>query len=194
MNWDLLKYNVIEKPVSEVCKELLQLEEFKSTNRDNEKIIKYICVLYDPNTPLVKGYPRFEERQNYAIQLADLSNHVKVEQIKTLEEDRVAKMAFAFLTKIFHNILWREYIILNHELNEFTQLRIEPIKKDDKMDDKKVMEAAEKKGKLRQQCTEIINEIARLEEKIFGKDETLVNYVKKRFSTPEQVMNVQTIR
>lgn len=165
-------------------------------------VMKYLLYLYDPGTDLNREFVRLEDRKNKA---ADYSGLNKINEIKIL--DKIYDSTHAdtldviqvLLTEEYHDIDYREWQTLQHELDEYTSARwerVESKRRKSKKDgeelqtstgaNKSSMETLNLKSKLREECQKIIDRIKQYEEKIFGAHIDIKELAyRSRFTNPE---------
>jgi hypothetical protein len=164
--------------------------------------MKYLIYLYDPGTDLNREFVRLEDRKNKA---ADYSGLSKISDIKILDKifdsthADILDVIQVLLTEEYHDIDYREWQTLQHELDEYTSARWERVEskrrkgkkgEEDVVQstgaDKSSMETLNLKSKLREECQKIIDRIKQYEEKIFGAHVDIKELAyKSRFDNPE---------
>ncbi len=119
--------------------DLFRLPEFKALRdkADWQKLVKYICFLYDPGSELIQEFQNLQERKEAAAieagYLRDKSGNWPDELVEAMAinnaEIHAAIMAFL---KIFRNHEWTDIAVTEQELEEFQNLRLWAINKEGK--------------------------------------------------------------
>ena len=114
--------------------ELFKLPEFKrlKIRPDWEKIVRYICFLYDPDSELVKEFPDLTERKEAAATEAGYTRDeqgkwpIPLKMIMDIRDEEVYEAILEFL-KIFRNHEWTDIVVTEQEMWEFQKLRLQAI-------------------------------------------------------------------
>jgi hypothetical protein len=169
--------------------ELNKHAEFRKIPKSrSDAVIKYLILLYDPQSHLLKEYHDLKERKEAALVLANIPKWGKgyadyVDDMVNLTDPIVLNAVMCLLVKVYHNRKYTEWQTLQQELEEYTRRRLNLITA---KDDKDEMAALEKKAKLRVECQNINDQLDGMEKDIFGNDDELKEIVKQlRFDTPE---------
>lgn len=169
--------------------ELLNYKEFSAIAK-KDKVIKYIIHLYDHASELIKTYPILKERKKAALIEAGFDG-----KIPPLMEDLIEGNFHSESVKpVFDAIIcylrlqksdvWFEICVLEQELEEYRVLRLQRVE-DDK--DKDTIMAAEKKSKLRQECSSILKDLEGYRLEFFGIHEDVKNEIQTlKITSPEQ--------
>lgn len=189
-----LKFKIHNLKESEsVLSKFPELKKYKVINRskypDLDKILRYIIYLYDPGSDLRLDIPDLSSRKRAAATLAGYTNETpELNKIMEFKEPKIVDLIHCFLTEIYHNRDYREWITLNQELDEYTRLRLKGLDEDtnDSGEDLDLFKASDLKGKLRKQCDDIHEKLDKIENKLFGGDTELLSLAyKSRFINPE---------
>jgi len=169
-----MKFNVWEVPAGkDILKEipLARLieswDECISKNRD--KIIRYICYMYDKESPFVQPFPDIEKRHNYAIAEAGIKSYSTLADSlwnSINEEDGVqyGDMVFDFLVDQ-HNMVWTMIVSNIKTFYEYQKALISEIQL---LNDKDKLNALNIKSKLMEESDAIVERIDSYSRKIFG--------------------------
>lgn len=193
-----LRFKVHSLPPGEEL--LLRFPDLKSLGSfsaykkgDRNRIIRYIMYFYDPNSELIEDIQDHRKRQEAAAEEAGIVRKPSgkfaddVVDMFDMKNEEVNEMIFDFL-KIIDDKTWT--ILKVNEMNfwELTRLIADPI---DGKDSKTILEAAEKKRKLREELKAIVADIETYSKKMFGDSEQLQAKAKKKLRaiTPENVMH-----
>jgi hypothetical protein len=143
------------------------------------EMLRYLIYLYDQKSDLIRQEPELTERKRKASELSGFTN---------FEQSWVLEKAFYFLTRVYNDRKFREWCTLQQELEEKQKARWTPINEEDTKDQKQLMEAHEKKGKLRDQAMAIHKVLDVLEPEIFGDNEDLKQHANELLlTTPEKI-------
>jgi hypothetical protein len=156
-----------------------EVTEFEVENVNG--LIRYLIYLYDSKSDLIRQEPEISDRKKKASELSGFTD---------FEEEYVLGKAFYFLTRVFNDRKFREWCTMQQELEEKQQARWKPINEDDTKDQKQLMEAHEKKGKLRDQAMAIHKALDALESEIFSDNDDLKNVANDLLTTPEKIAAV----
>lgn len=196
MENDAMKYKIIGlAPDVNLFKEypdLNKIKGLKTKSADNQKVLRYGFLLYDPKSKLLTDISHLTDRKEKALSMAgykkgdDGWEREADEILKNLNED-VREVLFVVISQVFHDRKFREYHLKMQELSEFTKLRWEPVKGEDKLKD------AVLKKSLREQCNDLHEEIDVYEGILWGDDKDIKKYAEKIMLTnPEQVAAAYT--
>jgi hypothetical protein len=133
--------------------------EVKHRILDLNEMIRYMVYLYDPKSDLIKEESDLGDRKRKAVELSGFKSH---------QEAWVLQKAFYFLTRIYNDRKFREWCVMQQELEEKQQARWTPINEEETKSEKDRMEAHQKKGLLRNQSLEIHKALDALEGEIFS--------------------------
>jgi hypothetical protein len=187
--------------------------EFNSfSHKDRNKIVRYVILAYDPGSPFVEEYAaNLTGRKAAAADEAGFERNKTtglfgddVVKIMNLEDEKVNEMIFCYFLKIINNQTWT--LIITHEqvFSEYTRLLMEPVnyssytKNSDEAgepagekvmkDDKKLLEAANMKSKLREECKSIATDLKGFYKELFGENEDLKEKVIAKPVRPETMI------
>lgn len=173
----LTKYSIEEYIENEEGQKVWGEKKHKLTKSDSNKLIRYLIYLYDPKSDLIRQEPELADRKKKASELAGFENY---------KENWVLDKAFYFLTRIYNNRKFREWCVLQHQLEQKNSAQWSLVVDDG--DSKKFMEAHEKQGKLMHQSQEIHKILDAIESEIFGEHEELKAKANELLlTTPEQI-------
>lgn len=166
------------------------LEEFPELKRHEElvmlyiektqpnEIIRYSIYMYDPKSDLLKQEPDYISRKKRAKELSGI--------FENTSDDLLLEVGWLFINRIFHERKMREWHTLQQELEENNKARWTPID-DTEKDQKKLMEAYQKKGLLRTQAMEIQKLLDTIESEIFNDEDMKKKAYEVLLTTPEKV-------
>jgi len=165
-------------------------KEYKGQNKD--KVIKYICYLYDPNSPLKEFFPDMSRRKEQAAILSgfDLEdNAIKdiVGEMMSLKNKGVVAMIDEFL-RFVNSRTW-SMIVSNEET--FYEYQSKLLRSVTAERDKDLLQALQIKGKIMEDLDNINERLEKYYLKLYAGDEDLVKTITTRQSiSPENLGDV----
>jgi len=177
---------------SDIFKSYEQLSVIKSVSGEiNDKLMKYIIVVYDYNSPIVYKNRDLKTRKQQGAEFAgyDLMNDGAINGIINLEYDYVVDAIDLFLKRFIHNRIW--YMISCNEsiFWEYGKRMMSPVSaKDDagkSMTEKAVTEAMVLKTKLSEDMQSIDERLDSSYKRLYGDENS--NKFLNRATTPEIV-------
>ena len=158
--------------------ELQQYEEFsRYKEKDRNDVIRYVVYAYDPESPHVKNSTsELSKRKEAAAEAAGFERNKKtglfgdnICLIMNLKDEEVNKMIFCYL-KMLNTMLWTQIVTDEQGFWEYTKLLMQPLEHDD---DKKLMDAANVKGKLREERNKIKVDLDKYYKEFYGDNSDL---------------------
>lgn len=204
MRFQKLKFNVFNlPPEKDVLEAFPELSRFKilanSKAPQKNLLLRYMIFMYDPESDLRKEILELDKRKIRAAELAGFEKTTDyLTEIFELRDKTTLEFLFVFLTQVYQNRKYREWVTLSQELDEYTRLRMDQITtatskkgKEDEVEDIDVFKAADLKSKLRVQCQEIHKQLDSLEKEVFGDNEDVKDVaIRSRFLSPENFAGV----
>lgn len=183
-----VKGDVIKKVPS-----LTFIESFVSYGGEHKnKVIKYICYLYDPNSPLKEFFPDMSRRKEQAAILSGFNlddNRFKdmVIAMMSLKNEVVVVMIDEFL-RFVNNRVWSMIISNEETFYEYQRKLLRNVTADR---DKDLLQALQIKGKIMEDLDNINERLEKYYLKLYAGDEDLVKTITSRKSiTPENIGDV----
>lgn len=187
-------------PIHNVSKDVLNkvprleliasFKEYKGKHKD--RLIKYICYLYDPHSPLKEFFPDMVRRKEQAAILAgfDLEdNKTKdiVEGMMSLKNKGVLRMIDEYL-RFVNSRTW-SMIVSNEET--FYEYQRKLLRSVEAERDKDLLQALQIKGKIMEDLDNINERLEKYYLKLYAGDEDLVKTITTRQSiSPENLGDV----
>lgn len=204
MRFQKLKFDVFNLPADkDVLEAFPELSRFKilanSKAPQKNLLLRYMIFMYDPESDLRKEILELDKRKIRAAELAGFQKTTDyLTEIFELRDKTTLEFLFVFLTQVYQNRKYREWVTLSQELDEYTRLRMDQITtatskkgKEDEVEDIDVFKAADLKSKLRVQCQEIHKQLDSLEKEVFGDNEDVKDVaIRSRFLSPENFAGV----
>ena len=168
-----------------------QLSVFKdiSINID-DKLMKYIIVVYDYNSPIVLKYRDLKVRKQQGAEFSGYSVlDESMQSIFNLEEEYMLKAVDLFLKKFIHNRTW--YMICANEsiFWEYGQRMLKPVGAEEeggkKLSEKDLIAAMQAKTKLSEDMSSIDERLDSGYKRLYG-DENMGRFT-NRATTPESI-------
>lgn len=156
------------------------------------KVIKYICYLYDPNSPLKEFFPDMSRRKEQAAILSGFNlddNRFKdmVIAMMSLKNEVVVVMIDEFL-RFVNNRVWSMIISNEETFYEYQRKLLRNVTADR---DKDLLQALQIKGKIMEDLDNINERLEKYYLKLYAGDEDLVKTITSRKSiTPENIGDV----
>jgi hypothetical protein len=159
-------------------KELLSKEEFAGfISPERNKIVRYIIYAYDLESSCVKNNSHdLKKRKESAAERAGFKRSRTgsfpeiVHEIMNMKNSDVNKMICCYLRYFVHNNTWKLIVVNEQIMSEYITLLLEPVAQ---KDDKKTLEAANIKSKLREECKAIASDIKSLYKDLYGDNDDL---------------------
>jgi hypothetical protein len=171
-------------------KELEHFPEFSLyPHADRNNVIRYVVYAYDPESPFVKNSTLdLIKRRETAAEHAGFERNKKTGkftdstyQIINMEVEAVNNMIFCYL-KVIHNYTWVQITTDEQLFWEYTKLLNQPLVNDD---EKKLMESANIKGKLRIERNLIKQDLDKYYKELYGDNADFQEKIER--VTPETI-------
>lgn len=165
-------------------------KEYKGNYKD--RLIKYICYLYDPNSPLKEFFPDMSRRKEQAAILAgfdleDNSTKDIVSDMMSLKNKGVLLMIDEYL-RFVNSRTW-SMIVSNEET--FYEYQSKLLRSVEAERDKDLLQALQIKGKIMEDLDNINERLEKYYLKLYAGDEDLVKTITtRRTITPENLGDV----
>lgn len=150
---------------------------------DKEKLMRYVCFLYDPNSPLVRDTSSFEQRQRIAAQYAGFGDE-DIQPIFDLSDNNVIEAIDNFIKNEVRERLW--YMIQGNEFTfyEYGKRLLKPVI-DDQAKEKDLLTAITIKTKISEDMAALDKRIGDDYKKLYADDINLIKAIDKKKSSPE---------
>lgn len=202
--YDRLQYAVhklkpgesVDKAFPSLVKRIPEFEKLKK-RADYNRLVMYIMFLYDKNTDLADEHKILQDRKDAAATDAGYER-VKggkwpenVQKVMDIRDKEAGEAILSFL-KTQKNHIWTEIIVTEQELDEFQRIRFNSItKKKGKVgDEKDVIDAANKKDKLKEACETRIKSLESLYNQFFQDHQDLRKAEFDEMITPENAERI----
>jgi len=165
-------------------KELQEHIEFSMyPHSDRNDVIRYVVYAYDPESPFVKNSTsELSKRKEAAADAAGFERNKRtglfaanVTELMELRNEEVNRMVICYL-KMLHNYTWTQIVTYEQLFWEYISLLLEPLVN---TDEKKLMEAANIKGKLREECNKIKQDLDKFKKEFYGDNADLKEKVER---------------
>lgn len=189
----LMKFNVSELPIdADILLHFPELKSYKEfseyKDKDKNLIFRYVFLCYDIKSPLFKTQPELKKRREAAMELAGFERGSKgkfsdkLSSIMEMRDELVNKIILCFLTRIQNNMAWALFVANEFTFSDNMRLLMKPLEGDD---DKKVLDGANARSKLREECKAVIADQDILLKALFADNNDLKEIVKKKILSPE---------
>lgn len=197
MRFDGLKYPVHELSEDDravtTWPELLTYKAIKNriddwSSKRLDQVVRYVILLYDPDSDLIKEFPNLQERKEEAARLVSLDLQDEfTKAVMNCSDVKVTDIILTFIGEIYHNRRLREWHVLCQELDYLTKRRFKF------GEDKENFETISERKKLREECERIHQAMDLLEEEMFSGDKDLLHQVEiNRWASPEAFAKIYT--
>lgn len=184
---------LIKKKLADVYPKLTQI-----IGQCEDKMARYVLLMYDLNSPLKSHYPELDKRKQFAANLSgyDKGNleslfDFRVKVGDDYEPNEVLLDIITNYLKYQNNMVW--YMIVSNEqaFYEYNRRVMMPV---DGVRDKDILQAVEIKTKIMQSMDDIFNRLQRYTKELSGGDDVLNDLIsKKRRVRPEDFANITNV-
>ena len=166
-----------------------------------DKVVRYILLMYDLNSPLRHHYPELFKRKQFAADLAgynlDKDDVVGLFDFRVKTEDghepdeELIRVTMNYL-KYQNNMVWVMIVSNEQAFFEYNKRVMMPV---DGNKDKDILQAVEIKTKIMQSMDDIYQRLQKYGRDLTGGDDKLEEVLtKKKRLRPEEIANVQASR
>lgn len=167
---------LIHFPELKAYKEFLEYKE-----KDRNLIFRYAFFCYDKNSPLVKVHHDLKKLKEAAMDLAGFERvrgakfKDPIVEIMDMKNEEVNNIILCFLVNIQNNMAWALYVANQFTFSDNIRLLMKPM---EGHDDKKVLDGANVRSKLREECKAVIADQESLLKTLFGDNNELKEITK----------------
>jgi len=166
----------------------------------DDKMLRYVLLMYDMNSPLREYYPELEKRKQFAASMAgyDLDKDdvtglfdfkIKVED-EEVAHDELLNMITKYL-KYQNNYMWSMIVSNEQAFYEFNKRVMIPV---DGQRDKDILQAVDIKNKLMDAQDTIVQRLQKYFRELTGEDDQLEQAITKRKRLRPENIDVQANR
>lgn len=159
-------------PTKELNPRVLQIS-------NNQPMLRYIIMMYDPNSPLRKNYPELDLRKQVASQESGYDLQLQDGERSELEREVLVESIILYL-RMINNLTWTEMCTTEEAIWEYNRRILEPIKSNDKEKDE--MSAVKMKGTMMSELKMMNIRYKELTFEFFGEDDDLIEASKIKVS------------
>jgi hypothetical protein len=197
--FEYLKVQVFDVPEGQdIIKYFRDLSDFEAfslySGKDRNEIVKYVIFAYDPSSPCVRNNSAdLTKRKEAAAELAGYKRlksgkfDASVIEMFNMKNSAVTDMICCYLRYFVNNRVWSLITVNEQILSEYIKLLMDPVSKGDG-DDKKLLEAANTKSKLREECKSIVSDLEKQYKELYGDNEDLKEAISKPIK-PETMLS-----
>lgn len=159
----------------------------------DDRMIRYILLMYDQHSPLRHHYPDLFKRKQFAADLAgydlDKEDVVSVYEFRIKVEDgyepyeELIELIMKYL-KYQNNMVWQMIVSNEQAFYEYNRRVMMPV---DGAKDKDILQAVEIKTKIMAAMDDIFQRLQKYKRELTGGDEKLEDVVVKKRLTPESL-------
>jgi hypothetical protein len=161
--------------------------EWMDENADG--ILRFVVMVYDPSSPLIKGERDLNFRRMAAFELAGIDNDELMKLICAHAHRYVSELTIKYLIRFPKSKEWAAVVATEFCFWEGCQKLLEPISGDGS---KSQLEAVQKKGLIKDELDKDIKRLDSYYKQFFGGDEDLEKKVKRRGTSPELMAKMKT--
>lgn len=179
------RYNPLSKDFNTKYQSLFSIVPAEYTG-NHEKLLKYICLMYDPKSPLITDTASIDTRKKIAAQYAGIEiNEYTEKAIFELEDEFVIEAIDAFLKEHIHERLF--YMIMGNEQTfyEYGKRLLQPVTNTIGKGEKDLLQAIAIKSKLSEDMAAINLRLENDYRRLYQDDTQLQKAVSKKRFTPE---------
>ena len=159
----------------------------------DDRMIRYILLMYDQNSPLRHHYPDLFKRKQFAADLAgydlDKEDVVAIYEFRVKVEDgyepyeELINLTMKYL-KYQNNMVWQMIVSNEQAFSEYSRRVMMPV---DGAKDKDILQAVEIKTKIMQSMDDIFQRLQKYNRELTGGDDKLEDVVVRKRLTPESL-------
>lgn len=183
LSFDISKHKTGTLPTS--CPDMSVLKSWWKTDRkDKDKVIRYIVLMYDKNSPLTKRFSNLENRKREAASLAGFNpEDPSLKAYKEFQDQEFADMVVEFLIHQ-NNYTWTMLVSNEQTFYEFQKTLLQ----ESSMirNDKDKISAIASKSKLMEESDKIVERINSYYRQIFTEDK-VIETARRVASSPEEI-------
>lgn len=181
------KYNPLEKDFAAKYPTLMECIPEGYTG-NGEQLVKYVCLMYDPASRLIRDTSTMEQRKRMAAMYAgyDLADTSAIESLFELTDEVVVAVIDYFMKHEVRERLW--YLIQGNEQTfyEYGKRLMMPVKWDAEAKEKDLLSAISIKTKLSEDMANILERLENDYRKLYADDTNLMKATAKKKFSPEQ--------
>jgi hypothetical protein len=163
-----------------------------------DKVVRYILLMYDQNSPLRHHYPDLTKRKQFAADLAgfdlDKDDVIGLYEFKVNNDEgfepheELIRLTMKYL-KYQNNMVWQMIVSNEQAFFEYNKRVMMPV---DGSRDKDILQAVEIKTKIMQSMDDIYQRLQKYNRDLTGGDDMLEEVLtKKKRLRPEEIANVR---
>jgi hypothetical protein len=170
-----------------------EFDEEDPLTTENERLVRYILALYDPQSPIIKEYPDLTSRKMAAADIAGYHAEKErelLDKVFACDSEYMVAIIVSFLKNIVQSRLWASIQADEQTFWEFVGRMMLPIAKDNK--DKDMVSAVAMKTKLSEDKESIVTQLEKNWQRFFADDDNLKKKVEKKNNwSPESMAGVK---
>jgi len=184
LDYSKMEFNPVAKKLDEKVLSIIKCKE--------EKLARYILLMYDKNSPVTAAYQSLKQRKEVAASIAgydiDKEDMSPIFEFKNGDNpDETLIECISNFLRYQNNLLWCLIVSQEQAFHEFTSRVMSPVTGDK---DKDILSAINIKNSIMSSQDDIITRLDKYYRQLSGGDDMLESNIKtkKRF-TPETIMN-----
>lgn len=150
-----------------------------------ESLLRFVIMVYDPKSPLVKTETDLNHRKDVAFELAGIDDEDLRMTIATHNHEFVPELIGRYLVRFAKSKEWAAICACEYCYWESIRKLMEPISA---KDTKGELEAVQKKAAIKEEMDRDIARLDKYYEKFFGGDSELETKIRKNYTSPEKML------
>lgn len=167
------------------CPDMNQIKSWWNTDRkDKDKVIRYIILMYDKGSPLIKRFTNLDARKREASAIAGFNQEEpSLKAYKEFQDEEFTEMVVEFLI-YQNNYTWTMLVSNEQTFYEFQKTLLQ----ESSMirNDKDKISAIASKAKLMEESDKIVERINSYYKQVFT-EEKVIETAKRIASSPEEI-------
>lgn len=178
------QFNPLEEGVMvELYPQLVELVDMDKIDADIDSILRYVIILYDPNSPVVKNEKDFPRRRELAFELSCISEEGLVAAMCAHVHDYLPELVVSYLKRFPRSKEYAVICAMEYTFWESIKKLFEPIAG---KDSKSELESVQKKSSIKDEIDKDIDRLESYYRRFFAGDEELEKRAKHGFK-PEDM-------
>lgn len=154
--------------------------------RDNlDQLLRWVILVYDPKSPLIKLESDLNHRKDVAFDLARIDDDELRFAIAAHTHDFIAVLIARYLVRFTKSKEWAAICACEYCYWESIRKLMEPISA---RDTKGELEAVQKKAAIKEEMDRDITRLDKYYEKFFGGDTELEQKIRRNYTSPEKML------
>jgi len=168
------------------------LKNFPSEEKEKkEGLLRYVVLMYDSWSPLIKNEPDLRKRKMIAAQIAGLEDGQFTDDLFANKLDYAVMAINEYLRAYGQNRLWA---MIASETERFWEYNYRLMKPVDGERDREILSSLDVKTKLAEELDKMHDRLDSYYKRLYGEDDELADASRAKKWTPEFIANVSSNR